>query len=104
MLANLLKEYWHLIVISGLLIVVYNLNNSLDESKINLSKCQVKSSIQNDAIQDNSTDLAANEKIVVKTVEKVRTEFKDRVQVIYETGEKNETCETAMDNLNRYTY
>ena len=104
MLASLLKDYWYIVVISGLLVAVYLQNDALGKSGVELSKCQVKSSIHNEAIQDNSTDLVANEKIVVKTVEKVRTEFKDRVQVIYETGDKNETCEAAMDNLNHYTY
>ena len=104
MLVSLLKDYWYVMAISGLLVAVYLQNDALDKSEIELSKCQVKSSIQNEAIQDNSTDLVANEKIAIKTVEKVRTEFKDRVQVIYETGDKNETCETAMDNLNHYPY
>jgi hypothetical protein len=95
---------WRELLIGTLSAIIYVLLDKVAIANLERDKCTVKLGAQNAAVVQNAVDVVEREKIVMKYVDKVRVEHRDRVKVIYELGDKNETVKQAMANLNNYPY
>lgn len=74
------------------------------EAKAEQRAAQSALDIQNSIIEANRAEYEASLKVAKEQKQKVKVEYKERVQIIEKWREINATCPNAMRYLNTYTF
>ena len=105
---TLLTKYWKEALIGAIIVTLLGYIWMLKSENADLHILEVKQHAKikeyESTINSNKVDLDARTELVTKYVDKVRTEYKDRVEIIYKEVENNATCHDAMQYLNSYNY
>ena len=76
----------------------------IKEAKAEQRAVQSVLDIQNSIIEANRAEYEASLKVTKEQKQKVRVEYKTRVEIIEKWRENNATCPNAMRYLNAYTF
>lgn len=100
----MLINNWKYIIIASLSIWIYALKSDLKVETALKEGVISALTAQSNILESNRVDYEHNLIDANKTNTVIHTRYKERIQVIYQWGDNNATCDDAMYDINHYQY